>query len=173
MGLIGTFNSSRILTGIFIISLLVLVFFANVSFRQISSINESEQLVLHSFKENLELQQLLSFLKDAETGQRGYFITHDSIFLQPYIGARDKVNKSFITLRSLTKDNIVQQRNLDTLFNLINTRFAWMVIALKDKTELNNSESFKMQLLEGKKAMDDIRFHINKMINIENGILQH
>ncbi len=173
MNQIGLLNSSKILTGIFIISLLVLVFFANVSFRQISSINESEKLVLHSFKENLELEQLHSYLKDAETGQRGYIITHDSLFLQPYIGAREKVNKSFLALKTLTKDNDVQNKNLDTLFDLINTRFAWMVTTLRfSQSELNTSEALKNQLVEGKKAMDEIRFHINKMINIEKEILQ-
>ena len=173
MKLFDLLKSSKVLSGIFIISLLVLIFFANLSYRQVSTINESEKLVIHSYRVNIELELLHSYLKDAEIGQRGYIITHDSIFLEPYLGARQKVNKSFITLISLTSDNQVQQRNLDTLFVLINKRFAWMVTALKISSSENYiSEKLKEDLYEGKKAMDDIRRQIDKMKNFEVSILQ-
>lgn len=173
MKLFDLLKSSKVLSGIFIISLLVLIFFANLSYRQISTINESEKLVIHSYRVNIELELLHSYLKDAEIGQRGYVITLDSVFLQPYLGARQKVNKSFINLISLTSDNVVQQRNLDTLFILINKRFAWMVTALKlSNSENSISEKLKEELYEGKKVMDDIRRQIDKMKNFEVSILQ-
>ena len=47
---------------------------------------------------------LLSELKDAETGQRGFLITGDSAFLQPYVSVRDSVTSH---LRALSRHTLV------------------------------------------------------------------
>lgn len=174
MNLRDNLDSSKIITIVFIVSLIVLFFIANISYKQVLSLNDSEKLVVHSHQVNNELEQLHSYLKDAETGQRGYFITKDTSYLEPYRGARQKVNKSFIKLKSLTADNPEQQKNLDTLFTFINKRFAWLVMSFRmGKSENPNfSEAFIKQMKEGKIAMDQIRVHINKMIALEMKILQ-
>ena len=51
-------------------------------YQQINSLSESERWVNNSNEVKLKLEQILSSVKDAETGQRGYLLSHDSIFLE-------------------------------------------------------------------------------------------
>ncbi len=51
----------------------------------------------------------MSVMKDAETGQRGYLLTNDADFLEPYTGAKEKARAAFDSVRFLTKDNAYQQ----------------------------------------------------------------
>jgi len=111
---------------------------------------------------------LLSCLKDAETGQRGYIISQDTVFLQPYNSARKNVNETYQQLKSLIVNNPRQQNNLDSLVVLINMRFALLARSL----ELNaDPEMYKPDLdanmLRGRNVMVKIRSQINLMIDLE------
>jgi CHASE3 domain sensor protein len=46
---------------------------------------------------------LFSSLKDAETGQRGYLLTGNADFLEPYLLVQDSITDNLIQLRKLTK----------------------------------------------------------------------
>ena len=81
---------------LFVLSLSVLLFISSITYKHINNLSNSTNSVVHSYKISLELEQLISYLKDAETGIRGYVITKDLLFLEPYNGSREKVNNSFI-----------------------------------------------------------------------------
>ena len=132
------------------------------------ALRESTELLVHSYKIQIKLEQLLSCLKDAETGQRGYIISQDTVFLQPYNSARKNVNETYQQLKSLIVNNPRQQNNLDSLVVLINMRFALLARSL----ELNaDPEMYKPDLdanmLRGRNVMDKIRSQINLMIDLE------
>ena len=63
----------------------------------------------------IEREKLLSALKDAETGARGYVLTGQPEFLEPFNDAKPNVDESLERLRTLTADNPLQQARLDTL----------------------------------------------------------
>src|SRR5450830_1866707 len=48
-------------------------------------------------------ENLLSGLKDAETGQRGYLLTQDESFLEPYFSVRDNLKNRLDKLNQLTQ----------------------------------------------------------------------
>src|SRR6266567_2803512 len=62
----------------------------------------------HEVKE--ELSGVLRLLVDAETGQRGYLITGDALYLQPYQEATSQIEGRLARLADLTRDNSVQQQ---------------------------------------------------------------
>jgi CHASE3 domain sensor protein len=62
-----------------------------------------------------ELDTLQLNLTDAETGQRGFIITGDASYLDPYTDALGHVQQSEKSLRELTSDNPVQQTSVDRL----------------------------------------------------------
>lgn len=66
----------------------------------------------HTRAAELQLNQILSELKDAETGQRGFLLTGLELFLEPYNHALTSWSGEFATLRRLTADNPDQQRGL-------------------------------------------------------------
>ncbi len=66
---------------------------------------------------------LLSMLKDAETGQRGYFLTGDEVFLDPYLTAKDKINGQLEELDQINVDSNVK-KHLELLAPLIDSKMA-------------------------------------------------
>ncbi|MBS7256004.1 sensor histidine kinase [Flavobacterium branchiicola] len=172
MKLIPNFNSSNSLRVIFVIAVFILLFLSSIAYKHNQSLNESSKLVMHTYEINLQLERLMSAIKDAETGQRGYIITRNGRFLTPYLYSRDKVNSSFITLKKLTADNPVQQKNLERLFKLIIQRFVSFENCLKysdpktyDKRKLDN------YMFGGRILMENIRFQVDKMNDIEKKYL--
>ena len=83
-------HSSLFYKVLFVLSLSVLVFISSVTYRHIKNLSASTDSVIHSYKFSLEQEQIMSHLKDAETGIRGYVITRDSLFLEPFNGSREK-----------------------------------------------------------------------------------
>lgn len=102
-------------------------------------------------------ETLLSTLKDAENGQRGYLLTKDVSFLLPYSLATANVDNQFDALLALTKDEILKQRLLEVK-PLIDQRLA----ALDDVLayEKQGQTGLALSLVKGgvgKQYMDEIR----------------
>ena len=172
MELNNLWNTSTFLKCIFAVALFLLIFVSGISYKHTLALNSSTRALMHSYKVNGELKDLVICIKDAEAGQRGYLLTHDSTFLTPYTGARKKINSSFIVLKSLTSDNIKQQHNLDTLFDLINLRLRYMAAALNNAAGVaTRPEGMSVNLQLGKSAMDRINHRVREMIRLEDGYL--
>ena len=163
----STFLYSFFLKSIFVISLFTLLFISGISYKHAISLKTSTDLLSHSYKIQIQLEQLLSYLKDAETGQRGYIITHDSVFLIPYIEGREKVNKSFIILKDLTANQPKQQANIEELRNLIDLRFIRLSNSLNVISGSEKNQLLGENMLKGKEIMDAIRLQIDQMIDLE------
>jgi len=169
---VPNFNSSNSLRVIFVIAVFILLFLSSIGYKHNQDLNESSKLVMHTYEINIQLERLMSAVKDAETGQRGYIITRNARFLTPYIYSRDKVNTSFITLKKLTADNPKQQQNLRNLYKLITLRFVSFENCLKysnpqtyDKRKLDN------HMFGGRILMENIRFKVDEMNDIEKNYL--
>ena len=95
---------------------------------------------------------------DAETGQRGYVLTGEKRYLEPFNGRREQVDRRLQELLRLTRDNSVQQQNLNRLAPLLAAKFDEMqrVIDLRQQQGL---ETARQQVLldRGKNLMDQIR----------------
>lgn len=170
---IPKFNSSNYLRVIFIIAIFILLFLSSIAYKHNRGLNESTKLLMHTYEINIQLERLMSAIKDAETGQRGYMITRNSRFLTPYLFSRDKVNTSFITLKKLTADNPKQKQNLKKLFKLIIQRYVSFENCLKysnpktyDKRKLDN------HMFGGRILMENIRFQVDEMNDIEKRFLE-
>src|SRR6266487_1009952 len=75
------------LTDVFFGALFIILIFVSFFYITIEELVNATDLVNHTHIVKLKLEQTLSYLKDAETGQRGYLLTKDSSFLQPFHGA--------------------------------------------------------------------------------------
>ncbi len=168
MSLKRAFPAQSLLNGTFAISLFLLLLLSAASYRNTVTVARASDSLVHSYEVRIELVQLLSYMKDAETGQRGFIITKDSLFLQPYRGARDKVMRSFETLKALTADNPAQQANLDSLQKLIDLRFSMLEVVRLESTSGNPDRlPLFLNMIRGKNAMDANRYHIDQMLALE------
>ena len=80
---------------------------------------------------------LMSSLTDMETGQRGYLLTGDEAYLQPYLAEREKVTQSFDGLRATTL-LAAAQRRLGALAPLL----AAQLVDLDQSIELRRGQGF-------------------------------
>ncbi len=67
----------------------------------------------------MSTESLLSQLKDAEVGQRGYLLTNDRRYLQPYEQSIEIVNETVTRLKELTTDDPSQQQRLARINQLM------------------------------------------------------
>lgn len=173
MKLNAFYKSPIFLKSVFVVSIFAIFFISAVTFKHINLLNKSATWVKHSYDVNLELERLFSYLKDSETGQRGFLITRDSTFLEPYIQAKEKINRSFSIVKNYTKNDPAQENNLRKLQLYINKRqnYLSLTLHLSLKKDLNDKD-LKEKLLVGKNTMDSVRSQINTMILLEKETLK-
>ena len=115
---------------------------------------------------------LLTALLDAETGERGYLLTHDSLFLGPYATTRSRVDAALNTLHGLTQDNASQARRVDTLALRARARLMLLDSAIAD--EQRGREASAVAIVEqsaGRQLMEDVRGVIGRVQAEEEGLL--
>src|ERR1700742_1384328 len=94
------------------ISIVVLLVVGLVSWLTLQSLLQSNRQVAHSDDVMQKLEELLSTIKDAETGQRGYLLSGRASYLEPYNGAYKQAETLCSELSRLTADNPKQQANM-------------------------------------------------------------
>lgn len=128
-------------------------------------------LISHTNKLITCSEKVISLIKDIESGQRGYLITHDSIFLEPYLVGKLSIDDSISSLRELSKNHILQLKRIDTLIKLKDKRI--LIIDKKiNEANLYFNQNWKIQIKEGKIVMDSIRAVIKKIQNEEAKLLK-
>jgi signal transduction histidine kinase/DNA-binding response OmpR family regulator/CHASE3 domain sensor protein len=161
---------------VFSLSTLLLLISLTASFYSIQKLISNSQLVNHTNQVLIEAENIISSMKDAETGQRGYLITLDPLFLQPYTGSRAKVKASLDQLQKLTIDNPDQQKNLAQVKALYEAKFAQMqrIITLTTRRQgfVRDTTARHKEMVRGKQVMDDLRAVINQIKQEENSLLQ-
>src|SRR5690242_4957419 len=93
----------------FAVALACLVLIGIASHFSAKSLSESASWVDHTHEVLRRLENLLSALTNAETAQRGYIITGDESYLEPYRSSLRMVAENQSHLAALTADNAIQQ----------------------------------------------------------------
>ncbi len=155
------------------LSAFVILVVGALTYRSITEVTKSSEMVTHTYKVNVELEQILSNLKDAETGQRGFIITRDSLFLDSYISGRSKINNSFAELKVLTRNDTLLNTNLIALNSLINKRLIAFQTSYSSlpKDDIDDP-TFISNFRTGKSLMDSISTKIKSIVTLQNNILQ-
>ncbi len=154
-------------------ALALLVFNAATSYRNTLKLIENERSVSHTHQVLTELEAMLSTLKDAETGQRGYLLTGEERYLEPYHSAIARINKQVVGLQQLTADNNRQQQRIRDLKIAIDSKLAELEETINLRRE-NNLEA-AVQIVKsgrGKEIMGGIRQQIAAMTAEETQLLQ-
>jgi signal transduction histidine kinase/CheY-like chemotaxis protein/CHASE3 domain sensor protein len=152
------------------LSLLILFISSLASYISISNLVESSRLVAHSNQVISKTNEIISTIKDAETGQRGFLLTGESVFLEPTTGARERAAGLINEVAESTKDNAVQQSSVGKLKDIVERRLTIIDETIEIKSR--GGVVTVPQLLSGKKYMDSARTIIKKMQADESRILQ-
>jgi signal transduction histidine kinase/CheY-like chemotaxis protein/CHASE3 domain sensor protein len=173
-------NSSyviRQLKTVFSISVALLLISLYASYTSISRLIENSKMVNHTNNVLIQSENLISYVKDAETGHRGFLAAGGDVsFLEPYNYSRQKVLKTYADLKMLTRDNGKQQLYLTQALGLINRKYDQMerTIKLTKTGELGSAYEMEKHdgMLAGKRVMDSLRVVVTNMKNEEKRLLE-
>ena len=104
------------------------------------------------------VDHLVSVLVDAETGYRGYLLTGNPVFLEPYRGIDLRAREALVALTSLLAGDTRRRDDLSRLSALVDERLAEMAsnVALNDSGQ-REAALASIRTAAGKKLMDGIR----------------
>jgi methyl-accepting chemotaxis protein len=157
----------------FMLAFLLLLGIGAVAYRSITLLTGANQLITHTYKVLEDVAEVLSLLKDAETGQRGYIITGDDTFLAPYQTGDADVPAVIKDLRELTSDNPHQQKRIDEAEPLIAAKLAELKLTIDLRRKGNLEETSNVvRGGEGKKIMDNLRRVLSQMDREERDLLK-
>lgn len=151
---------------------LALFVLLGVAFFYLSKLNALENYsnrVDHSYRVIIHMGKLEKKLLDAETGQRGFIITNDSIFLEPYSSSHQEILEIFQELDTLTRDNPEQQMHLDTLKALIMTTTS---LLKENMSQFSEKSMFVDEFEKGRYYMNKIRKSMENLKRSETELLQ-
>jgi len=143
-----------------------------IAYRGTHQLVETARAEAHTYQVLSGLDEILSLAKDAETGQRGYILTGEPRYLEPYQTAIKKIEQKTTDIRELTADNPSQQRNLDRLEPVIGDRLA----VLKEVINLRQAEGLEAAVAlirkdRGRQLMGEIRRIVGQMEENEQKLL--
>ena len=132
----------------------------------------AQQRVTHTLKVQEQLSSVLSRLQDAETGQRGYLVTRDPVYLQPYFDGRRRIGAELAELRALVTDHPEQVVAADQLTKCIAARIERLTVGLNlARQDRFDRASEAVRAGVGKALMDRCRATIGAMKAEENRLL--
>jgi len=163
--------SNKAATIIFSATALVLLIISYLLYLQFKSLLYAQESVNESHVVKLKLEQALSSMKDAETAQRGFLLTQDSLYLEPFAGCHDRTMDLLSEIRAFTKDNEDQERDLNSLETLAEVRFRAFdhVIRQYNNPDINAATK-NMHLKRAKEGMDSMRTLVLRIAEQEEAI---
>ena len=162
--------SAKISSG-FALGLAILVVLGVLSYRNTTELIAAAESVKRTFQVLGKLESIISAITDAETGQRGYIITGEDAYLEPYNGATAAIDTTLKDLRQLIKDP-GQQKRLDALESLVTARLDIIKVQIDNRRTKGLKAAQDLILSgKGKKAQDEIRQVVTAMTDEENRLL--
>lgn len=151
------------------LSLLLLIITSIASYTSITNLIKSSEAVNHTNEILQQSENIISYMKDAETGQRGFLLTNDIDFLEPFNGAFEKTKAAFDIVKKLSADNMEQQSNCDSLYTIIIKRYNILQQGI-DQAKQNFAVDIFL-LSNGRQQMDKARAIITRIQSVEKTIL--
>jgi CHASE3 domain sensor protein len=105
-----------------LVALIVVSLNTWVAIRAINTLTDSQNLVDHTWQSINQVERIMGLVKDAETGNRGYLITGEEQYLEPYLSAKQHLPPDLDRLRSLTANDPAQKANLVEMRSAIDRR---------------------------------------------------
>ena len=110
------------------------------------------------------INKLLQQMLDAETGQRGYLLTGDERYLEPYNAALADVNQNLDELRSLTSTSPAELAEFSMMSRSMSRKLAEMDLTVRmRKNGQTDAWKFVITTDVGLQQMDAIREQANKL----------
>ena len=156
----------------FVLVLVVLAAVGGVAYVNTQHLLDANRWVLHTHEVQEKLNAFLTSHLNAETRQRGYLITGEDRYLEPYDAALHDIQENLSALRSLTSDNVSQQQSLRKVRELSDAKLAELAETIRLRKRSGFQSALTIVLTDrGKKIMDDLRAVVDTMNAREQSLL--
>lgn len=137
-----------------------------------SLLSDHQQLVVHTYQIIDTTKDVLIGLDDAETGQRGYLLSGDRRYLDPYDKALERLTKLRVSLKASLSDDAEQSARMAKLDTLVDRKLQ----ELKQSIDLHDAKGFEaaraLEITRMEEAtMDEIRQVIGDATEWEKSLL--
>jgi signal transduction histidine kinase/CHASE3 domain sensor protein len=120
-----------------------------------------------------QAQAVLTRLVDAETGSRGFMLTGDPVFTEPFDRARQEVPASLLQLETLVGDNPEQEARVRELAVKAQKVIDWHATSINLVRQGKPEQAVTLaKTLKGKEQMDEIRQDMNAFLAEEQRLDQ-
>lgn len=160
----------RLLQAAAALSILLLV---TLQFLQFAEERRLRHRVEQSYLTNLQLGRLLDISQDIETGQRGYVLTGNPVFLEPFVKARATSSEALAVVRRDFSDRPDTASELRQLESLMGEKldFSLRVIALRQRGETSAATAL-ISAGDGRRTMEQLRSSVDRLRTIEQRELE-
>jgi methyl-accepting chemotaxis protein len=137
-------------------------------------VEQSTQINEHTYKVIAAAGAMVENMVNQETGYRGYLVSGDQNFLEPYKKGQAGFARAWDEAKALTADNPQQQARLDAIKQLAE---AWRGDVAERGIRLMAAPQTQGQARAfeasgaGKKAMDELRARVGEMVAMERALL--
>ncbi len=156
------------------VTALLVAYTVAASFQVFGEIGKAAAARKHTYDVIHLADAFLSALRDAETSQRGYALTGDETFLEPYLAVRDNIRGNLEELSQSTSIRAAHE-HLDALAPLMAAKLAEMAQVIESRR--NHDLPTVLAVVstgKGKRLMDSIRAEMRGFVQIEEAALaQH
>jgi diguanylate cyclase (GGDEF)-like protein/PAS domain S-box-containing protein len=161
----------KLLFGVILIVVVLLINSA-MTYRSTRQLDEDARWVAHTHEVQDAISELLGAMRDAQTGMRGYLLTGNPRFLEPYEDAKATYLTKSQRVKTLTADNPAQQERIAEADLLIAELMTYLVRTIH-VFDRNDAEALREmgRTAEGKAIMDQLREVIRVMQAEENRLL--
>ena len=167
----ATFSGGLVVSIGLVVALLILN--AGLTYRNTSQLDDDARWVAHTHEALDALKEVISTVKDAETGQRGFLITGQSRYLEPYHAAVAEVGQKVERVAELTADNHDQQARLPALRQHLAAKMAEMEQTVRLRREQGFDAARQVVLTDrGEAEMEALRSLVQDMAGTERTLLR-
>lgn len=157
----------------FALACVALIVLSVFGYRSTETLLDNDRLVAHTHLVRKELSDLLSAVQDAETGQRGYLLTGNEAYLEPYQSALRESERLFADIQKLMSDNPEQLRRLESFRGSMQGKLT----ELQNRIDIRRKEGLEaaIQDVEQSRARDsmvELRRAIAEMDRVEQNLLE-
>ncbi len=156
------------------IVIILAVIIAGIGIRNqiIVELDNDQKSAQHSYLVLNQIASTSAIIQDIEIGARGYIITQNKTFLEPYTAGINNINANIKELKDLTSSDPIQQERVSEMENLIQKRIEFSHVNIGLVNAGKSDQAVKNTAIGyGEHLLDQIRDVIGKIRSTEFKLL--
>lgn len=141
------------------------------SFRAIDELVHNESRASTTKSVLQELTNLYSRVQDAELGMRGYLLTNNLVYLDPYYESLVPIENGLETLAQFNYERVEQRQRVEELKRIINIRLQEMAGSIDDHQRSHTKSLTSGDIIESRQSMRELRELVRAMETMEYHLL--